>query len=463
MGRKRSPKTNYVKYVLIGGIGLAIMYAMIQYVFLNKKNVHKSKASEPKSHSVQWENRGKFHSITGDQFQDSTLGTVKGINTSNNLFDSAIHKLEFMFNRTQVAPTNTPLSPRINQNNKYIDFVFISQGYSDKELVYFHNEINSVLKYFINNIEPFKSRSEQIRFNYIDNMDDLDCSLEYDHLICNTDKVINRVAQSKIPWSNIFVFVNNSNPLVGAAAHSRQRIAVLPNNFFIEVSFPHELGHSFAQLMDEYPIKETRRTFPLDGKVHANCFAGTPPAPEWNNLVAQKNYVKGCSSPHYYRPYTNSLMNDSYTSKFYNAPSQEIIRKEMDRLVGKSADTEKPQVKIDKKLSDRNYYNGRIVFAVSVSDNIGIIRVEYWKDGILYDTQYQPSYSFVWDTTKENDGRYTIEARAYDANGNVGKSSIMDVEVNNTILTPTYNPKKTTVPAMDIRDTLNSFFNIFNK
>jgi len=77
--------------------------------------------------------------------------------------------------------------------------------------------------------------------------------------------------------------------------------------------------------------------------------------------------------------------------------------------------------------------SGQPSFTVKAGDDVGVTKVELYKDGTLLGTDTSSPYTFTWDTTLETDGSvHTLQAKAYDAAGNIGSSSTATVTVDNT-------------------------------
>jgi hypothetical protein len=70
--------------------------------------------------------------------------------------------------------------------------------------------------------------------------------------------------------------------------------------------------------------------------------------------------------------------------------------------------------------------------SVSASDNVGVTKVELYKDWALFATLTNSPYTFSWDTTKDQDGAHSLLAKAYDAANNIGSSNTVAVSVDNT-------------------------------
>jgi hypothetical protein len=67
----------------------------------------------------------------------------------------------------------------------------------------------------------------------------------------------------------------------------------------------------------------------------------------------------------------------------------------------------------------------------SASDNVGVTRVELYRDGALIGTDTSSPYAFTWDTTTVSNGSHSLQTRAYDAAGNTGSSAVVNVTVSN--------------------------------
>ena len=86
--------------------------------------------------------------------------------------------------------------------------------------------------------------------------------------------------------------------------------------------------------------------------------------------------------------------------------------------------------------------SGTTTVGISVTDDIGVSKVELYIEGTRYAEITAAPFDFVWDTTKYPDGTYSLEARAYDSSENMGKSEDVVVSVS--------NPVDTTAPLLSI-------------
>lgn len=74
--------------------------------------------------------------------------------------------------------------------------------------------------------------------------------------------------------------------------------------------------------------------------------------------------------------------------------------------------------------------SGTISLSASAIDNIGVTKVEFYRNGELQYTGTVYPYSYSWNTTAVANGDYILSLKAYDAAGNVGQAGI-GVTVNN--------------------------------
>ena len=197
--------------------------------------------------------------------------------------------------------------------------------------------------------------------------------------------------------------------------------------------------HSFGRLRDEYVLNSG------DGQITDttlfNCYRGTPPASEWDDLVAIGDYWPGCSYQNWYRP---SPLNVMYSPNFhyFNGPSQILINQKITQLVGPIEDLEQPFVIITEPLNNQTV-SGIINIKSLLSDNIGVTWGDMKLDGALYKSIYLPPFDFVLDTTTLSTGSHSLMVRARDANQNIGAQTIT---IN--VVSPTPTPTPTPIPIL---------------
>jgi hypothetical protein len=107
------------------------------------------------------------------------------------------------------------------------------------------------------------------------------------------------------------------------------------------------------------------------------------------------------------------------------------------------ADSDAPAVSVTSPAGEGNV-EGRIAIAAIASDNLGVTHVDFYADGVLIARSAGPPYVVSWDTAAVPNGRVGLEARAYDAAGNVTQSSAVTVTVANA------PPKDGTPPLISV-------------
>jgi hypothetical protein len=76
--------------------------------------------------------------------------------------------------------------------------------------------------------------------------------------------------------------------------------------------------------------------------------------------------------------------------------------------------------------------SGSLTITANVTDNVGVTKVEFYVDGSLKSTDTSSTYSYNWNSASVGDGQHSLQAKAYDAAGNVGTSAVTTVTVKNT-------------------------------
>jgi uncharacterized protein (TIGR03118 family) len=74
---------------------------------------------------------------------------------------------------------------------------------------------------------------------------------------------------------------------------------------------------------------------------------------------------------------------------------------------------------------------GTVALSATVTDTIAIAKVEFWVNTTLVGTATTSPYTVNWDTTAWPNGPVTIEAKAWDMNGNVGSSAATAATITN--------------------------------
>ncbi|MBW8330347.1 MAG: S8 family serine peptidase [Thiobacillus sp.] len=99
------------------------------------------------------------------------------------------------------------------------------------------------------------------------------------------------------------------------------------------------------------------------------------------------------------------------------------------------ADTQAPTVSIASPTGGR--VSGVVPVDVNYSDNIGVVRADFYVNGQLVASDSLAPFAFAWDTAGKADGSYTLSVQAYDAAGNRGTSPSVAVTLGNDSTAPT--------------------------
>jgi subtilisin family serine protease len=83
---------------------------------------------------------------------------------------------------------------------------------------------------------------------------------------------------------------------------------------------------------------------------------------------------------------------------------------------------------------------GTVEVLVDATDDVGVVGVELYLNGSRIGQSSAAAVAFTWDSTTVADGQHVLEARAYDAVGNVGSSGTLTVTVSNTVVADTTAP-----------------------
>jgi len=81
--------------------------------------------------------------------------------------------------------------------------------------------------------------------------------------------------------------------------------------------------------------------------------------------------------------------------------------------------------------------SGTVTVSASAEDDMGVDRVEFYRDGVLMGTSGVAPYSCTWDTKSLANGTYQVTVKAYDEAGNSGQSASVVVKVKSATTTAT--------------------------
>jgi hypothetical protein len=136
------------------------------------------------------------------------------------------------------------------------------------------------------------------------------------------------------------------------------------------------------------------------------------------------------SSPYVFSWNSASLSSGSYTliAKAYDAAGN--VGQSNSVVVKVVTDTTAPSVTLTSPTNGSTL-NGITAITASASDNIGVSKVEFYKNDVLISATNVAPYKYNWDTTSVANGTYTLSAKAYDTSGNVGQTLKTTVTVSN--------------------------------
>ena len=97
--------------------------------------------------------------------------------------------------------------------------------------------------------------------------------------------------------------------------------------------------------------------------------------------------------------------------------------------------------------------SGTINQAVNATDNVGVTKVEFLRDGVVYGQDTTSPFTASLDTTTVTNGAHTLGARAYDAAGNVGNATNATVTVSNALPVTWLQPERHHLPTSLHRST----------
>ena len=117
--------------------------------------------------------------------------------------------------------------------------------------------------------------------------------------------------------------------------------------------------------------------------------------------------------------------------------------------VAPTPDTTLPTVSITAPIANA-ILAGTTTVSVSASDNIGVAKVEVYVDGVIKATDIATPYSATLDTTTITDGTHSLNAKAYDAAGNVQTSAPVSVSVKNAVTVTPTQTVDSTAPAVTL-------------
>jgi thermitase len=93
---------------------------------------------------------------------------------------------------------------------------------------------------------------------------------------------------------------------------------------------------------------------------------------------------------------------------------------------GGTGDTQIPFVQITAP-QDQAHVHSKTTIKASASDNLGVIRVEFYVDEQLRGSDSTEPYQWVWRSANATQGLHQLQCKAFDAAGNAGLSAVITV------------------------------------
>jgi hypothetical protein len=162
------------------------------------------------------------------------------------------------------------------------------------------------------------------------------------------------------------------------------------------------------------------------------------------------------SSPYSFSWNTTTLSNGSHTLQAIAADAAGNSASTPLRSVAVFNDTTAPTVAMTAPAAGATL-SGTTTVTATASDNVAIVKVDFYIDGVLRGTDTSAPYAFAWDTTASGNGSHTLRATATDAAGNstsatntVTVANITNqapVAVNDAVTAP-YRPSTSYTPRV---------------
>ncbi|SEL29649.1 Ig-like domain (group 3) [Stigmatella aurantiaca] len=141
------------------------------------------------------------------------------------------------------------------------------------------------------------------------------------------------------------------------------------------------------------------------------------------------------TSPFSYSWATRSTANGLYTVRAtaFDAAGNTATA---ERTVTLANDEEPPSVVLTQPI-ELQTLKGTVSLAATASDNVGVSRVAFFVEGVQVNSDATAPYSYTYNTRLKPNGTWTLQARAYDARGNEGRSEEVRVRFDNDFTPPT--------------------------
>jgi len=217
------------------------------------------------------------------------------------------------------------------------------------------------------------------------------------------------------------------------------------------------------------PTDSTPPTISLTSPANNAAVSGTvsvnASASDNVGVTSVQFYVNGAlqatdtSTPYLYSWNTTSLAAGLYTLMAMAYDAAGNVGQSVNVPVTVVKDTIPPTVSMTAPTNNATV-SGTITITASAGDNVGVSKVEFYKEGVLLTATNVAPYSYNWNTTSVANGSHILSAKAYDASNNIGQSSTVTVSVNNTFsdtVTPTVTTFNLPATATSLTVPVSSF------
>jgi len=193
-------------------------------------------------------------------------------------------------------------------------------------------------------------------------------------------------------------------------------------------------------------------TYPSNNATVSGTVSVTASASDNVGVTRLEFYVNGVlqatdtSTPYLYSWNTATLAAGTYaiSCKAYDAAGNVGTSGNVSTTVVN--DTIAPAVSLTAPVNNATV-SGTVTITANASDNVGVVKVEFYQDGALLSAGNVTPYSYTWNTSTVANGSHTLSTKAYDATGNVGQSANVTVTVNNSVSDTTAPTVSLAAPA----------------
>lgn len=206
--------------------------------------------------------------------------------------------------------------------NNSLDIVFLGSGY--KDIQSFSSDADSYIK-LVKTTPPFSYALDRINFYRIDESRDIGCkAVSYGlggYVIC--DDYLAKQLASECPFDIVVILINRGIIDIAQPLRSSSKGDVMTlNTAENKLVMLHELGHSFADLADEY-VDSYYIDTGFDEDKYPNC--DDLLCREWSTIT--DGCFQGCSLSAYYRPTEDSIMRSFNTKNYGPVNENETMKK----------------------------------------------------------------------------------------------------------------------------------------